>query len=298
MQARDQAHGLRLIAERSTSTREQQFVPQSRKANPDIRIIAVTSGKGGVGKTNITVNLAIALQRLGNRVLVIDADLGLANVDVLMGITPKYNLRHLMQGDCDIEEVIIRGPEGILIVPGASGITELADMTDRSREAIINNLNQISHLCDIILIDTGAGLSRNVRRFVTAADEAIVITTPDPTSITDAYSMVKIISQENEDLDVKLIVNMAYSLKEAAEISDRILLVVKQFLNKTIQTLGFIEFDTSLRAAIRNQRPILLDSPGSNICRSINAIANKISKTKAPVQSGGIKSFISRLIRG
>lgn len=298
MQANDQAHGLRLIAQRSGSTIEQQFPPQGRKVNPDVRIIAVTSGKGGVGKTNITVNLAIALQRLGNRVLLIDADLGLANVDVLMGITPKYNLRHLMQGDCGIEELIIRGPEGVLIVPGASGITELADMSDRSREAIINNLNRIGHLCDIILIDTGAGLSRNVRRFVTAADEAIVITTPDPTAITDAYSMVKIIVQENEDLDVKLIVNMAYSVKEAAEISDRILLVVKQFLNKTIRTLGFIEFDTSLRASIRNQRPILLDSPGSAICRSINSIANKINKTEVPVQSGGIKSFFSRLIRG
>lgn len=298
MQARDQAHSLRLIAQKSPAAVFDQESAAADKTNPDIRIIAITSGKGGVGKTNITVNLAIALQRLGKRVLVIDADLGLANVDVLMGITPKYNLRHVMQGDCSLEDVVIRGPEGMLLVPGASGITELADMSDRSRELIINNLNRITGVSDIILVDTGAGLSRNVRRFVTAADEAIVVTSPDPTAITDAYSMIKIITQENEDLEVKLIVNMAMNSREALEISERIVLVVKQFLNKSIETLGHIVFDNALRMSVRNQRPVLLENPNSEIARSIHAIARKIDRTEIPSKPQGIRSFFSKLIRG
>lgn len=293
MQVRDQAYGLRLIANKNVS---KKLVSNK----PNARVIAVTSGKGGVGKTNLTINLALALKRLGKRVMVIDADLGLANIDVLIGLTPKYNLKHVIHGDCTMEEVIVNGPEGVLIIPGASGITELADLSDSRRELIIDSFSRINDLSDIILIDTGAGVSRNVRRFVTASNEAIVVTSPDPTAVTDAYSMIKIIVQENDNLNIKLVVNMALSKDEAEEISDRIALVVKRFLNKDIQTLGHILMDKSLQRAVRNQEPVLINDPASSTSRSINLIARKLGNMETFLRNnhGGFRSFLARLIGG
>lgn len=294
MQVRDQAHDLRLIASNS------QFRKKSKLPDSNARVIAVTSGKGGVGKSNLTINLALALKRLGKRVMVIDADLGLANIDVLLGLTPKYNLKHVFHGDCTLEEVIVEGPEGVLIIPGASGIIELADISDTRRDLMIDSLNRINDLSDIILIDTGAGVSRNVRRFVTASNEVIVVTSPDPTAVTDAYSMIKIITQENRKLDIKLVVNMALNDNEAKEISDRIILVVNKFLNKDIQSLGYILMDRSLQKAIRNQKPILMDDPTSMTTRSINLIARKLENMEKFSQktNWGVRSFLARLIRG
>lgn len=279
----DQAHNLRLIAGLS---------PKNKA-----RIISVTSGKGGVGKTSIVINLAIYLQKMGKKVAVLDADLGLANIDVMLGYNPKYNLRHVIFNEIQLKDIIIDGPEGIKIIPGASGIPDLADLGDFQREKIINSLITLENDVDIILIDTGAGLSRNVRNFVTASDDAVVITTPDPAAITDAYSMIKVISDENFDLDIKLVVNMAKTKYEAQEISDRMVLVVKQFLNKHLNTLGYVIGDKFVVRAVRSQQPVAVLFPSSEASKCIKLLAHSIIYGSRKEEAGGVKNFLLQLLK-
>lgn len=288
MNNNDQASGLRLIVKNAN------IAPLSKTS-----VIAVTSGKGGVGKSNITANLAIALSQLNKKVLVMDADLGLANIDVLLGLMPKYNLRHVILGEKTVDDILIDGPSNIKIIPGASGITELADLDDYKREQIINNLSVLENRDDYVLIDTGAGLSKNVRRFVTSSNEAIIVTTPDPAAITDAYSMIKVVADENEDLDIKLIVNMAGSEREAEEIAERMKLVVKQFLSKNIEYLGHILMDSQLKSSVRCQKPVILENPEANSAKCIKIIAKKIAGTSDNNSRNkkGLVTFLARLMK-
>jgi flagellar biosynthesis protein FlhG len=292
----DQAHGLRLIAQNASDEDLKQKITHLPKP---LRVISVTSGKGGVGKTNLVVNLAVALQALGNRVIVLDADLGLANIDVLLGLNPRYNLGHAITEERSIEDIMVEGPGGIRIIPGATGIPDLADLGDFQREKIIESLSSLDSHGDVLLIDTGAGLSKNVRNFVIASDEAIVISTPDPASITDAYSMVKVLLDENPDLKLQLVVNIAKTKYEAQEVNDRMVLVVKQFLNKYLETLGYIIEDRMVVRAVRKQQPVILAFPNCEASYCIRSIANKIvSGEKQDGQKGGMRSFLARLFKG
>jgi flagellar biosynthesis protein FlhG len=210
----DQAHGLRVLAKtaRSAGELEDTVLVSPRKA---ARTIAITSGKGGVGKTNFTTNLALLLAQTGQRIIVLDADLGLANLHVVLGVAPKFHLEHVIRGEKTLKEILYPAANGIQIIAGGTGIAELANLTNERRERFIDGLAELDSMADVILIDTGAGLSHNVLGFLFASDEVIVITTPEPTAIADAYATIKVVSRDNPDARIRLVVNMANSDMEA-----------------------------------------------------------------------------------
>jgi len=286
----DQAQGLRALAE------QQRLREQLERGQPlqRCRTIAVTSGKGGVGKTSLTTNLAILLARSGRRVLVFDADLGLANIDVLLGLAPRYHLHHVLQGIKSIEEIVITGPEGIRIVTGGSGILELAHLSEEKRETCLADLPKLAGMADIILFDTGAGLSPNVLAFVLAADEVLVVTTPEPTAIADAYAMIKVISQRSPDADLKLIVNMASSSKEAGDIAEKIISVSRQFLSVQVGYLGYLPVDPNVGKAVRRQQALSISFPGSLATHQIAAIARGLGYQRPRSGRDGA-AFVERI---
>jgi len=295
-QQKDQAKKLRELAEKVKKgpKKTQNKIP----CNSNKRVVAVASGKGGVGKTNLVINLGIALAKKGKKVLILDADLGMANIDVLMDISPKYNLQHLLSGQKSLADIIVEGPNQIKIVPGGSGISELADITDEKRGRLISGFIEIENQSDITLIDTGAGISKNVLSFILAAKEALIITTPEPTAITDAYGLIKVINQRNIDIDIELLINMASNEREAKEISERIVLVSKQFLNKHVEDFGFILKDNAINQAVRKQQPFIISFPYSNASKCINNIANRFDDMAPKNSKGdGFRGFFSRLFK-
>ncbi len=258
------------------------------------RSISITSGKGGVGKTNVVVNLAIAMAKLGNEVAIVDADLGLANVDVLLNLNPKYNLYHVIERHKSLEEVVISGPSGVKIVPGASGITKVANMGPKERQHILSELSRLQHIADYILIDTSAGINRNVINFVVSSDVALIVTTPEPTAITDAYAMIKVISQRKIEQDLRLLVNMATSKREADEIYERISMVSRQFLNMEISYAGYILKDDVVVNAVLQRRPFVLEYPYSPAGRSVTRIAKELLRSLSGKMGNG--GWIDRLL--
>lgn len=295
-QQKDQAKKLRELAEKvkKRPKKAQNKIP----CNSNKRVVAVASGKGGVGKTNLVINLGIALAKKGKKVLILDADLGMANIDVLMDISPRYNLQHLLSGQKSLADIIVEGPNQIKIVPGGSGISELADITDEKRGRLISGFIEIENQSDITLIDTGAGISKNVLSFILAAKEALIITTPEPTAITDAYGLIKVINQRNIDIDIELLINMASNEREAKEISERIVLVSKQFLNKHVEDFGFILKDNAINQAVRKQQPFIISFPYSNASKCINNIANRFDDMAPKNSKGdGFRGFFSRLFK-
>ena len=217
-------------------------IMKNRNGDPSVkgktRIISVSSGKGGVGKTNTSINLAIAYAALGKKVIVMDADLGLANVNVVLGIIPKYNLYHIIRKQKTLKEIILDTPYGIQIVAGASGFSKIANLTEEEREGFIHELSELSN-ADIIIIDTSAGVSNNVLDFIAASDDAIIVTTPEPTAITDAYGIIKIIATEidNMNLGLKLVVNRVRSVTEGKKVAERVINIAGQFLNLKVDYL-------------------------------------------------------------
>lgn len=233
------------------------------------RIIAVSSGKGGVGKTNLAINLAIAYARIGKKVIVLDADLGLANVNVILGVIPRYNLYHLIRKQKTMDDILLDTSYGIKIVAGASGFSKIANLTEEERLHFVSELEQLAE-ADILIIDTSAGVSSNVLSFIAAADDVVIVTTPEPTAITDAYGIIKIIATEvnNLDLCIKLVVNKVKSVTEGRKIAERVINIAGQFLNLKVDYLGFIYEDAAVHHAVVKQRPfIVLDPKGkASIC--------------------------------
>ena len=242
----DQAEELRVLMKDKAKPEEDAAVTPdiNNRQNKRTRIITVTSGKGGVGKTNVATNMAIAYAHMGKKVIVIDADLGLANVNVMMNLIPQYNLYHVIRKQKKMSEIILDTEYGIKLVAGASGFSKIANMTEEERNAFIGELYTLSD-ADIIIIDTSAGVSKNVLGFVAAADEVIIITTPEPTSITDAYGIIKIIATEVDNLNInlKMIVNRVGSAMEGKRVADRMTQIAAQFLNLKVEYLGFIYDD-------------------------------------------------------
>lgn len=266
------------------------------------RTLAITSGKGGVGKTNLTINLALALSRRQKRVVMIDADLGLANVDVMMGISPAHTLVEVIRGKKSLEEVLLPVNDHLQIVPGGSGVAELADLDQEALERFTGQLGQLEQKADVILVDTGAGISRTVLNFVLAAQEVLVVTTPEPTSITDAYSIIKAIDKKPNKPTVRLVINMAESEQAAREVANKLIMIVERFLETKVEYLGFIERDGNVSRSILQQQPLLDAYPYSIASRRINLLANLLLVKEAPPAAGGffrrLAGFFRQAIEG
>ena len=260
------------------------------------RIIAITSGKGGVGKSNFAVNMAIAYAQLGKKVILIDGDLGMANVNVLLNILPQYNLMHVINKKKSMKEIIMDTEFGIKFIAGANGFSKIANLSVEELEYFAKQFSSLGN-ADIIIIDTGAGIANNVLQFVAAADEVYVLTTPEPTAITDAYGIIKIITTEIVDrtVNLKLVVNRVHSVEEGKRISERIINIVGQFLNYKVEYLGCVYEDPIVQASVIRQKPFMIVNPTSKPAVCLKHIVGKIEKTE-PEYSEGVASFLKKFL--
>ncbi|MCZ6628888.1 MAG: MinD/ParA family protein [SAR324 cluster bacterium] len=258
------------------------------KLSGRMRVIAITSGKGGVGTTNIVLNLCMALSSRNRRVLLLDADMGLANVDVLLGLTPKYTLEHVMKRQKDVRDIMLTGPAGFRILPSGSGISELSEMTYEQQMHLFQELSKIDDDLDYLFIDTGAGISSNVLRFNASANEILIIANPEPTSITDAYALMKLLAIKYHIRDFGLIANSVTSRADGQGVYDTLERVCSQFLKVNLNFLGWIPFDANFRRTVRQQKPLLELYPDSPAAKSISRIADLLdshSVTQLPPQA-------------
>lgn len=247
-----------------------------RKAGEKIaHTITVTSGKGGVGKTSLVANMAICLAQAGQRVIILDADLGLANIDVVFGIRPKYNLMDVVNGDMNIDEIMVQGPYGIQIIAGGSGVMELADLEPEKANRLYDQLRFLEDKTDFLLIDTGAGISKSVVSFCQAADQVVVITTTEPTALVDAFGVIKVLYNKRPDAYVSALVNKVDSPEEGQEIYQRLSKVAKDYLNNfEVHYLGSLKQDRNMHIAVRQQTPLLLFSPMSPVAVDLRKIVS------------------------
>ncbi|MDR2028310.1 MAG: MinD/ParA family protein [Treponema sp.] len=287
----DQAEELREIMRQKNKSSEAGPRPKEAKKT---RIITITSGKGGVGKTNVSVNMALAYARLGKKVVVMDADLGLANVNVMLNMIPKWNLYHVIRKQKTMKEILVETDYGISIVAGASGFSKIANLTEDERQNFIDELDTLSS-ADIIIIDTSAGVSSNVLDFIAAADDAVIITTPEPTAITDAYGIIKIIATEIDSLNMglKLVVNRVKSVAEAKKVADRMTNIAGQFLNLKVDYLGFIYDDSVVSQAVLRQRPFMVIDPRCKASQCVQHIVGRMERSDTK-ESGGFGNMIKR----
>ncbi len=259
------------------------------------KVITVTSGKGGVGKTSLTVNLALQLSMRGLKVVILDVDFGLANVDVLFGIVSKYTLLDVIKGDKSILEVLTNGPDNIKFLSGGSGVEELVSLDRKKLRKFVSNINILDKLFDVILIDTGAGLSRNVMNFILAADEVVLVTTTEPTAITDAYALVKMVSRRDQKKNINILVNKADNIREAENVANKLCQVSEKFLSLKLNKLGYILYDENVTKSVKLQRPLSLYNPKCQASRSISEIAEKLT-TGSEKEVQGVKGFMSKLL--
>ncbi len=270
-------------------------VGNEMKRKKNITTIAVSSGKGGVGKSNIVANLAIALRRLDNEVMILDADLGLSNIDVLLQMAPKYNIQHVLNGQMSLQDVVAEGPYGIKILPASSGIQELTSLDEFQRLKILGEFDSFDGKVDILLIDTAAGISENVAFFCVAAQEIIIITAPEPTAVTDAYALIKVLSTRYQERKFNVLINSVNGYDEAMEIFKRLSVTTERFLNVSIDYLGYIPFDESVKKAVKRQRAFIDIYPNSAASRKITELAPKILNMEGKIK-GSLQFFIGNLL--
>lgn len=279
------------------STRSERTAsgPEKSESRSATRIIAVSSGKGGVGKTNIAINLALAYAQAGKKVIVMDADLGLANVNVVLGVIPRYNLYHLIRKQKTLSEILVDTSYGIQIIAGASGFSKIANLNEEERRDFIAELAALSN-ADILIIDCAAGVSNNVISFIAAADDALIVTTPEPTAITDAYGIIKIIATEIENLDLglKLIVNRVKSVVEGKRVAERVINIAGQFLNLKVDYLGFVYDDPVVHIAVVRQKPFLVLEPKSRAALCIRHLVGRLENYEYR-DGKGIPTFLKKL---
>ena len=268
------------------------------------RVITITSGKGGVGKSNFTLNFALQLQMLGYRVLVFDADIGMANIDVLMGASPKYNLYHLLKREKTIREIVCSGYNNLQYIAGGSGFNDLLTLTRDELAYFTEQVMTLGETHYFILFDTGAGLSKETFTFITAADETIVVTTPEPTAITDAYALIKMVHMQAPETRFRLVVNRVSSREEGQQTADKIRLVAQQFLKLDIPLLGTISDDANVSKSVKRQIPFSSLYPDTAAARELKELAKRYcaSRTDGAAaerqeESGGVKRFLSRMLR-
>jgi flagellar biosynthesis protein FlhG len=279
MTVMDQAASLREMARRSTKRAQ---------------TIAITSGKGGVGKTNLAVNLATVLAVMRRRVVLLDADLGLANADILCNVQPRFNLAHVVAGQRALADVMTQVPSGFALIPGASGLAKMADLVEGDRKRIVADLDSLSESTDAIIIDTGAGIGRNVLSFTSSADHVVIVTTPEPTAITDAYAVMKVLVRCGTAGRISVMVNMAKSRDEAKHVHERISSVARQFLKTDVAFAGYVLLDPAVGQSVRKRAPFVQQFPNSAAAQCIQAWANRIDH-HVDVSPTNKPGFFSRL---
>lgn len=293
----DQAEKLRqIIANLKNRHVANQENPEKQAVRRSSRVITVTSGKGGVGKTNIAVNLAISLSEYGFKVIILDADFGLANIDVLFGIVPQYTLLDVINNKKNIFDILTEGPKNIKFISGGSGVEQLTKLDKVQLEKFVENISYLDKLADYIIIDTGAGVSESVLSFVMAADEVLLVTTPEPTSITDAYALIKMVGNRDKTKPIKLIINRAETQTEAENILKKLALVADKFLYLKLLPLGFLLNDDLIPKSVRMQQPFTIAFPKSNIAKQIRDICKKLVQIRVDRNQGGMRAFVNKLV--
>lgn len=288
--------------EQALTLREMMNKPAAGVFNPPcnnaVRVISVTSGKGGVGKTNVVINLAYALTQSGKKVLILDADMGLGNIDVMLGLAPEYNLYHLINGEKNLSEVMTSGPGGMKILPAGSGIQELSELTANQKLNLLAELDRIDGSIDVVLIDTAAGISGNVMYFNTAAQDIVVVASPEPTSITDAYALMKILHTQYGESRFRLLVNMVRDSGEGRDVYRKLSTAADKFLNVSIDYMGHVMHDNSVRLSVLNQRPVVELYPGSDAGKCYSSLARTICKWPVNKDIKGNIQFLWRRLMG
>lgn len=280
---KDQAHTLRKIFKEGTTVSPM--------------VLSVTSGKGGVGKTSIVVNMAILLASRGKKVLVLDADLGLANVDVMLGLAPKLTIKHVLDGQCSLADIVLEGPGGIKIIPASSGIQELSELKPEQQISIMDALDHFEGDLDFMFVDTGAGISKNVMYFNAASQRIIVVATPEPTSITDAYALIKVLCRQYGIKRFDLIVNNVTSKSEGDQVAEKLSLVCERFLGDVaLEILGSIPHDKTIPECIKAQKAFVDVHPQSEVTKRLSRIAGKLEDTTRTGTSGNLQFFFRKML--
>lgn len=283
----DQAENLRNIIKK-----------QYQRDVGNARVIAVTSGKGGVGKSSLSINLAVQLTKMGKKVIILDADFGLANIEVMFGVIPQYNLSDLMVSGKKIEEILTDGPEGIKFISGGSGIAKLNNLDKEQVKRLINKMSELESMADVIIIDTGAGISSTVMEFLVSSPETIIVTTPEPTSITDSYALLKALSMNEsfrkDETGIKMVANRVSSENEGHNLYEKLNVVVSRFLDINMTYLGAVPMDNNNIKAVMKQKPVSIIYPASASSRHYEEIARKIMNDGAdiPPQKRGIRGYL------
>lgn len=264
-----------------------------------VKVIAVTAGKGGVGKSNVSVNLAVALAQQNKSVMLLDADLGLANVDIMLGLHTKYNLSHVIQGVCHLSDIILQGPNGIRVIPASSGAEYMTQLSATEHAGIIDAFNELTDDLDYMIIDTAAGISDTVLSFTRSSQEVIVVVCDEPTSLTDAYALIKVMSKRYEWTHFHILANMVRNMKDGKELFNKLSRVSEQFLEVHLNYLGAIPFDECVHKAVKKQKPVVLAYPDSSAVASLRELAVTVENWPfKPAVGGNTSFFLERLVAG
>lgn len=276
----NQASGLRLL----------------KPAQP-VRVLAVTSGKGGVGKTSVSVNLAVAMSMAGRRVMLLDGDLGLANIDVMLGLQPSCNLAHVLDGKCTLEDTVLEGPAGVMVVPASSGKQHMAELSPAQHAGLVQAFSELSRPLDTLIVDTAAGIAGSVITFSQASQHVIVVVTNDPTSLTDAYALIKVLNRDHGIRRIQVLANMARSAAEVREIYENLRRVAEKFLDVTLSFMGSVPEDEWLKRAVRHQRAVVDAYPNSPSAKAFHQLAAKADRWSLPQGArGNLEFFVERLV--
>lgn len=267
-------------------------------AGRPVKVIAVTGGKGGVGKTNLSVNLSVALAELQRRVVLMDADLGLANVDVLLGLQARFTLADVLRGERSVRDILLPGPGGMKVVPASSGVQNMANLSAQEHAAIIHSFNELSDQLDVLVIDTAAGISDTVVSFVRAAQEVVVVVCDEPSSIADAYALIKVLNSKHDVFRFRVIANMTRSTQEGIQLFNKLNGICDRFLDVSLQHLGSVPFDENVRKAVQKRKAFVEFAPRSKAAQSVRAIAQKIDGWQVShTARGHLEFFLERLLQ-
>lgn len=282
----------------SNATTDQATGLRRLVAPRPVRVVAVTGGKGGVGKTNVSVNLAVALAELERRVMLLDADLGLANVDVVLGLHPPFDLSHVIRGERELQEIVMQGPGGIQVIPGASGVKQMAALSEAEHAGLIQAFSDLGADLDTMVVDTAAGISDTVISFARAAHEVLIVVCDEPASLTDAYAIIKLLNRDHGQTRFRVLANMVQSNQEGHELYNKLCRVTDRYLDVMLGYMGSIPHDEALRKAVRGQRAVVQAYPRSRVAQAFRSLARKIDALPMPIGANGqLQFFVERLIQ-